>query len=129
MDTPHAATSAGVGPRRLVVGASVFHYVSGCNTFAVQNVEGSPSDALNYDFTEKIGAGYGQFKFTAGNLLAIGGVRYEHTDQQWVTGAPVNSVIGANGSVNYFDVLPSLNLKYSLGDKQDLRLSYYSAIS
>jgi TonB-dependent receptor len=101
------------------------------NTFTVQNPAGSPSNALNYDFTEKIGAGYGQFKFTAGNLLAIGGVRYENTSQSWVTGAPVNNVVGANGSINYFDVLPSLNLKYSLGDndKQDLRFSYYSAIS
>jgi hypothetical protein len=99
------------------------------NSFVVQNPAGSPSNALNYDFTEKIGSGYAQFKFTAGNLLAIGGVRYENTDQQWVTGAPVNTVIGANGSVNYFDVLPSLNLKYSLDDKQDLRFAYYSAIS
>jgi len=99
------------------------------NTFAVQNVQGSPSDALNYDFTEKIGAGFGQFKFNAGNLSAVGGVRYEHTDQQWVTGAPVNNVVGANGAINYYDVLPSLSLKYDLGNKQDLRFSYYSAIS
>lgn len=99
------------------------------NTFAVQNIQGSPSDALNYDFTEKIGAGYGQFKFNAGNLFAIGGVRYEHTDQSWTSGAPVNSVIGANGSINYYDVLPSVSLKYALTAKQDLRFSYYSAIS
>jgi TonB-dependent receptor len=99
------------------------------NSFELQNPAGSSADALNYDFTEKVGAGYGQFKFTAGNLLAIGGVRYEHTAQDWVTGAPVNSVAGANGSINYFDVLPSLNLKYTLDSKQDLRFSYYSAIS
>ena len=99
------------------------------NSFAVQNTAGSASDALNYDFTEKIGAAYGMFKFTAGNLLAIGGVRYENTNQQWTTGAPVNSVIGANGSISYFDVLPSLNLKYTLDSKQDVRFSYYSAIS
>jgi len=99
------------------------------NSFAVQNTAGSASDALNYDFTEKIGAAYGMFKFTAGNLLAIGGVRYENTNQQWTTGAPVNSVIGANGSISYFDVLPSLNLKYTLDNKQDVRFSYYSAIS
>ena len=99
------------------------------NSFSVQNTAGSASDALNYDFTEKIGAAYGMFKFTAGNLLAIGGVRYENTNQQWTTGAPVNSVIGANGSISYFDVLPSLNLKYTLDSKQDVRFSYYSAIS
>jgi len=101
----------------------------GDNTFTVQNPAGSPSNPLNYDFTEKIGAGYGQFKFNIGNLLAIGGVRYENTSQSWTTGAPINNVIGATGSINYFDVLPSLNLKYTLDDKQDLRFSYYSAIS
>jgi TonB-dependent receptor len=62
-------------------------------------------------------------------LLAIGGVRYEHTGQDWVTNAPTTNTIGAYGSINYFDVLPSLNLKYSLDSKQDIRLSYYSAIS
>jgi len=101
----------------------------GDNTFQVQNAAGSSANALNYDFTEKIGAGYGQFKFAAGNWSAIGGVRYEHTDQDWVTGAPVNDIAGANGSISYFDVLPSLNLKYTLDNKQDIRFSYYSAIS
>lgn len=99
------------------------------NSFQVQNPAGTSQDALNYDFTEKIGSGYGMFKFNAGNLLAIGGVRYEHTDQNWVTNAPTDRTVGAYGSISYYDVLPSLNLKYTLDDKQDIRLSYYSAIS
>lgn len=98
------------------------------NTFDVFNTQGTGSDALNYDFTEKIGAGYGQFRFNAGKLLAIGGLRYEHTDQSWKTGAPV-TVAGTTGSIKYYDLLPSLNLKYSLEHNQDIRLSYYSAIS
>jgi TonB-dependent receptor len=99
------------------------------NSFELQNPAGSSANALNYDFSEKTTAAYGQFKFNAGKLLAIGGVRYEYTDQQWTTGAPVNTVVGTNGSINYFDVLPSLNLKYTLDNMQDLRFSYYSAIS
>jgi outer membrane receptor protein involved in Fe transport len=99
------------------------------NTFAVQNKVGDASNALNYDFTEKIGAAYGMFNFTAGKLSAVGGVRYEHTDQNWVTGASVNNIIGATGSTSYYDVLPSLNLKYNFDPIQDLRFSYYSAIS
>ncbi|WP_184541746.1 TonB-dependent receptor [Mucilaginibacter sp. FT3.2] len=98
------------------------------NTFDLFNTQGTSSDALNYDFTERVGAGYGQFKFTAGKLLAIGGLRYEHTSQAWHTGAPL-SVAGTDGSIKYYDLLPSVNLKYNLSDKQDIRLSYYSAVS
>ena len=99
------------------------------NTFMVQTVGGSPSDPLNYNFKEKIAAGYAQFKFTIGKLQTLGGVRYENTQQDWVTAANVNQVVGAIGSKKYDDLLPSLNFKYALGDKQNLRLSYYSAIS
>ncbi|WP_316831513.1 TonB-dependent receptor [Pedobacter aquatilis] len=99
------------------------------NTFMVQTVGGSPNDPLNYDFKEKIAAGYAQFKFTIGKLQTLGGVRYENTDQSWVTAANINQTVGAVGSKTYADLLPSLNFKYALGDKQNLRLSYYSAIS
>ncbi|MCJ8209051.1 TonB-dependent receptor [Mucilaginibacter sp. RS28] len=98
------------------------------NTFEVFSVQGTPSDPLNYDFSEKIASGYGQFKFTAGRLFAIGGVRYEHTDQSWVSSAPVN-VEGKTGSIKYYDILPSVSLKYTLATNQYLRASYYSAIS
>jgi outer membrane receptor protein involved in Fe transport len=69
------------------------------------------------------------FNFTAGKLLAIGGVRYENTNQSWISNADPSITAGKNGTVTYFDVLPSLNLKYNFDDKQDLRFSYYSAIS
>ncbi len=98
------------------------------NSFYVFNTLGSGADPLNYDFTEKIGAGYGQFKFTLGKLQTIGGLRYEHTSQNWLTAAP-ETVTGRYGSIKYYDFLPSLNFKYILDDKQNIRLSYYSAIS
>jgi hypothetical protein len=99
------------------------------NSLSVQNADGDASNALNYHFDEKIAAGYGMFNFTAGKISAVGGVRYEHTDQSWVSNASMTNTAGVNGSINYFDVLPSLNLKYNLDDKQDFRFSYYSAIS
>ena len=99
------------------------------NTFMVQTVGGSPSDPLNYNFKEKIAAAYAQFKFNVGKLQTLGGVRYENTQQDWVTSANINQIIGAIGSKKYDDFLPSLNFKYALGDKENLRLSYYSAIS
>ena len=99
------------------------------NSLSVQNTDGDASDALNYHFDEKITAGYGMFNFTAGKVSAVGGVRYEYTNQSWQSNASNTITAGVDGSINYFDVLPSLNLKYNLDDKQDLRFSYYSAIS
>ncbi len=99
------------------------------NTFLVQTVAGSPGNPLNYTFNEKIAAGYAQFKFTIGKLQTLGGFRYENTRQNWVTAANVNQTIGAVGSKKYADLLPSINFKYALAANQNLRLSYYSAIS
>jgi outer membrane receptor protein involved in Fe transport len=99
------------------------------NTFELaSNRQGTPGDALNYDFTENVGAGYGQVKFDINKLQVLGGVRYEHTDQSWVDAEPINKD-GKTGSIKYYDFLPSLSLKYTLTDKSDLRGTYYSAIS
>jgi outer membrane cobalamin receptor len=92
------------------------------------NRQGTPGDALNYDFTENVGAAYGQFKFTVGKLQTLGGVRYEHTAQSWLDAEPVTKD-GKTGSIKYYDLLPSLSFKYMLSDKENLRASYYSAIS
>ena len=92
------------------------------------NRQGTPGDALNYDFTENVGAAYGQFKFTVGKLQTLGGVRYEHTAQSWLDAEPVTKD-GKTGSIKYYDLLPSLSFKYALSDKENLRASYYSAIS
>ncbi|MCR8561927.1 TonB-dependent receptor [Mucilaginibacter sp. BJC16-A38] len=99
------------------------------NTFELaSNRQGTPGDALNYDFTENVGAAYGQFKFTVGKLQTLGGVRYEHTSQSWLDAEPV-SKDGKTGSIKYYDLLPSVSFKYLLSDKENLRASYYSAIS
>lgn len=97
-------------------------------TLNVFNKQGTSDDALNYDFKEKVGAYYGQFKFTAGKLQTIGGIRTEYTTQDWVTAAGPK-VEGTIGHIYYYDVLPSVAFKFMLNEKQNLRLSYYSAIS
>lgn len=98
------------------------------NTFALSGAQGTSADALNYDFKENIAAAFAQFKFTAGKLQTIGGVRYENTDQSWTDALPATQE-GKTGSIKYYDFLPSLNFKYMLTDKENLRASYYSAIS
>ncbi len=98
------------------------------NKVVVSTVQGTSNDALNYNFTENVGAGYGQFKFIIGKLQTLGGLRYEHTNQNWFSAIP-NTQVGKTGSIKYFDLLPSLNFKYMLNKRQNLRLTYYSAIS
>lgn len=98
------------------------------NTFDVFTILGTGDNALNYVFTEKIGAVYGQFKFTTGKLQTIGGLRYENTNQSYQSNISELQP-GKTGSNKYYDFLPSLNFKYMLNDRQNLRLSYYSAIS
>lgn len=81
-----------------------------------------------YNITEEISAGYGQFKFMATKKLQIlGGVRVEHTNQNYNTAAP-EQYNYKYGHLYYTDVLPSLHLKYLLTDKQNLRASYFSSL-
>ena len=88
--------------------------------------------AINYNtYTahEKIGSGYVQAKFMLTPALQVmGGVRVEHTLQDYATVEPPNSDQGY-GAIHYTDVLPSANLKYALTDRQNLRLSYFKSIS
>lgn len=83
----------------------------------------------NYTFKETIGAGYLQGKWIlSNNLEALGGVRLERTNQQYDTQLGTE-VSAKSGSIWYTDVLPSIQLKYSLNDKQSLRLAYYKAMA
>ena len=82
-----------------------------------------------YTFTENLNAEYGQFKFKIGSRLQVlGGVRVENTTQSYNTEEPL-TYSQKYGNIVYTDVLPSLHLDYTLGDKENLRLSYYAAVS
>ncbi len=98
------------------------------NTWSIKNGQGTSSDPLNYTAEEKVGAAYGMVKIEWGPWLVTGGARYEHTALNWLSNVS-ETVKGKTGNISYYDVLPSGNIKYSLGRKQALRLSYYSAIS
>lgn len=98
------------------------------NTFEVFNPQGSASDPLNYNATEDVTAFYGQFKFEIEDLQILGGARYEHTDFSWATQAPA-TVAGKTGSIKYWDLMPSLHLKFSPNKQTNWRATYYSSIS
>jgi len=92
------------------------------------NSFGNLSDPLNYDATEKIGAGYLMGKLSVKKLQFIAGVRSEYTNQgynlKFTTEGARNE-----GSQEYADVLPSFNLKYLLHKDANLRLSYSKGIN
>ncbi len=98
------------------------------NTFDVFNPQGSSTDALNYSSKENVGAAYAMVKLQYNKIEATGGARFENTDLSWNSNVP-ETVSGKTGSIHYYDVLPSVHIKYGITDKQALRLSYFSGIS
>jgi outer membrane receptor protein involved in Fe transport len=95
----------------------------------VYDVTGSEtSDKSNYTAYENITAGYGEFKLILNNFDAIGGIRVEGTEQGYDT-HPVVLDVFSNAKKTYTDVLPSLQLKYRLTEKSNLRASYFRSIA
>lgn len=87
------------------------------------------ANANTYTSTENISAGYAQAKLmVTKKLQVLGGVRVEHKAQEYATQMPV-TLDAKTGTISYTDWLPSLHFKYELTGKQNLRLSYYKAVS
>lgn len=83
----------------------------------------------DYRATENVHAEYIQAKFNLlDRLQVLGGVRAEHTWDNYNTDAGI-TVDGRSGTIDYWDVLPDIHLKYALGANQNIRLSYYEGIS
>lgn len=94
----------------------------------LNNPRGSVGSAANYKAHEYITAAYLQFKINEEKWEVIGGVRAEHTNQ----GYEMYTQIGEDNPVDsqvYTDILPSLNIKYKLNDKTNLRASYFKGIN
>lgn len=86
-------------------------------------------DGNTYTFKENVVAGYLQGKLQLTDKLeALGGLRVEHTQQNYNTQLP-DAVAYKSGKIHYTDFLPSGALKYKLKENQNLRLSYYRALA
>ena len=97
--------------------------------FTFLNPYGDTTNENNYTAHETISAGYLEAKLVfLQKLQVIGGVRVENTSQNY-TSMISSALVGKTGSFKYTDVLPGLHLRYSLTEKQDLRLSYFASIS
>jgi Carboxypeptidase regulatory-like domain/TonB-dependent Receptor Plug Domain len=93
------------------------------------NAIGDTTDAQTYTAAENISATYLSAKITVRDKLQIlAGVREETTDQSYVSNISP-ALPGKTGKFYYTDILPSLHLKYSLTEKENLRLSYFAGIS
>lgn len=94
----------------------------------VSNSTGAVANALTYDASEKIAAGYGMFKYNSAKLEVIGGLRVEHTNQGYNLLFPAGEAF-PKGNQIYTDLLPSLTAKYFLSQKAQLHASYYKALN
>jgi outer membrane receptor protein involved in Fe transport len=86
------------------------------------------TNANNYTAKEQIAAAYLQGKINVSKLQIVGGVRFENTNQSYVSQLPITAR-GKTGNITYLDVLPSLHLRYRLSDNQNLRFSYFRGVS
>ena len=88
---------------------------------------GNVGDPLNYDASEKIGAGYIMATYDWEKLEIIAGLRAEHTDQGYVLLFPRKE--DSEGHQVYTDWLPSLHVKYGVHRNASLHFSYARAIN
>ena len=89
---------------------------------------GNIGGALNYDASERIGAAYAMVRYTVNGWEINGGVRAEHTDQGYELRFPEESV-DPEGRQKYWDILPSVHLKYNVHRNANLRFSYARAVN
>ena len=82
----------------------------------------------NYHATEEIYDGYGMLRYRT-NLLEIGGgLRVEHTNDNW--DIRVHSATAPSyGNQTYQDYLPSVYLKIHISPRENLHAAYYRSIA
>ncbi|MBO7575105.1 MAG: TonB-dependent receptor, partial [Bacteroidales bacterium] len=85
----------------------------------------NPYGSLDYNFYNRIGAVYTEFKLTAGAVSMLAGARYEHTWQE-VTYA---SGQGSDFKTQYGSLVPTASIQWNLGMTSNIGLSYNMRIS
>jgi outer membrane receptor protein involved in Fe transport len=108
--------------------AEVYTNIYDAKAYVYDPIGSSDFDPSNYNAYENVTAYYGEFKLTLSKLDVFGGFRSENTSQgyQIVNANPY----GKNHVIKeYTDLLPSLQLKYELTDKSNLRASYFKSIA
>lgn len=95
----------------------------------LQNPLGMPQSNNTYSVQEDITAYYGMAKLLLFKRLeVVGGLRIENTSQSYEDGES-DIIIAQSEQKQYQDVLPSIEFKYNLTDKQAIRASYFASLS
>ena len=81
--------------------------------------------SIDYDFYNRIGALYTEYKATLGSVSLLGGVRYEYTWQN-VTYAAGQ---GNNFNTQYGSLVPTASLQFNISPTQNIGLTYNMRIS
>lgn len=102
------------------------------NNYSLLPDKGTPQSPNIFSSVENIAAGYGEIRWQKGTTWnVLGGLRVEHTYQSYdQTAIPDNTTQeGKTGVADYYDLLPSLHIKYGLNSKQALLFSYFHSIA
>jgi len=96
--------------------------------WVVFNPAGTGYNPNNYKATETIYAGYGMFRYKGPAWEFGGGLRVEHTDDEWNIRVHIATAPSFGGQT-YQDFLPSAFIKYHLSNRENLHVSYYRSIA
>lgn len=99
------------------------------NNNGPQNPLGTVNTAGTYTARENITAGYVQAVLHTGNWSITAGIREEQTTQHVHSAAEPGTPFGKEIRIQYQDWLPSVHIGFALTPKQDIKLSYYKALS
>lgn len=94
----------------------------------VYNPKGATANGETFDAGEDTWAAYAAFQAKVAAVEVNGGLRVEHTLQDYSMQFPIGQPT-PYGSQDYIDFLPSLQLKYIWHQNYQLKASYYRAIN
>ena len=82
----------------------------------------------NFDFIEKVSAGYVMDTMNVNKFRIVAGLRFEETNQQ-DAGTTASTTVNVAKSGSYLDVLPSASVRYGFTPSTGLRLVYGRGVS
>lgn len=94
-----------------------------------QNPLGDVNNPATYTAAEQIQAGYLMAVVFVGQSTFTSGIRLEHTAQHLVSALDPSASYGKTVGITYKDWLPDFHWKFRVNNRQQLRASYFKAIS